>query len=147
MANGRIYRSPINPKKEMKIISRKFIWRVLQISLAVIILGGFVAAQKAKKTLSAQDFYNRGAAQMEREDFPAALENFDRAIRLNSGEAKFFLKRGECYYEIYEFEKAFEDYNRTIELKPDYVEAYVNRAVWYSRDYFRAENYRQAVAD
>ena len=104
MANGRIYRSPINPKKEMKIISRKFIWRVLQISLAVIISGGFVAAQKAKKTPSAEGFYNRGAAQMERKDFLNAIENFDRAIRLTPGEAKFFLKRGECYYEIYQFE-------------------------------------------
>jgi tetratricopeptide (TPR) repeat protein len=126
---------------------KKYVLRILQIGLAAMILGGFVAAQKAKKTPSAEGFYNRGAAQMEREDFLAAIENFDRAIRLKPGEAKFLLKRGECYYEIYEFEKAFEDYNRTIELKPDYVEAYVSRAIWYSRDYFRAENYRQAVAD
>jgi len=112
---------------------KKVIRQILQISLAVILLGGFVSAQKNKSQLSADDYYASGLANKKSEDCGNAIADFDKAIELNSRDARFYKERGECLSEVASGDEALADFNKAIEIKPNYAEAYAGRGYFYLR--------------
>lgn len=62
--------------------------------------------------------------------FPAAaLEKFDAAIALNTGEVNAWYNRGNALRVLRRFEEAMSSYRRCIRLRPDHVEAHINMGV------------------
>ncbi len=68
-----------------------------------------------------QDLYNE------------ALEDYEKAITLNSEDALIFYNRGVLYNSDSKHEEALQDYNKAIELNPKFSFAYINRGILYSK--------------
>jgi tetratricopeptide (TPR) repeat protein len=76
-------------------------------------------------------------------NYLAALQDGDRAIKLNPGFADAYFRRGLTYAELGDLELALTDYSTTIEINPQHINAYIQRS-WI---YFRQKNYQLATAD
>jgi tetratricopeptide (TPR) repeat protein len=64
-------------------------------------------------------FYHRGSHYYtSMNNIRKALSDFNKAIKLNDGEASYFSSRGVCYYDLNNLELAIKDFNRVIELNP-----------------------------
>ena len=79
--------------------------------------------------LSAEDYFNRGIAKIEKGDWAGAIADFDRAIKLKPDYAKAYVNRGIAKIEKGDWAGAITDYDSANKLKPDYAEAYVNRGI------------------
>ena len=73
-------------------------------------------------------YNNRGVAYSKLGQYKNAIEDFSKAIALNSNYYTGYNNRGLAYANLGQYENAIEDYNNAINLKPDYVKAYNNRA-------------------
>ena len=58
-----------------------------------------------------------------------AIEDFNKIIELNPGNAYVHYNRGIEWGKKGEYDKAIDDYTKAIELKPDYADAYYNRGI------------------
>ncbi len=76
---------------------------------------------------TALPYGNLGHYYRDQKQYKKALENYDRAVQLNTREGKTFNSRGKTYFDMGNATKALEDYNRSIEMDPDRAEFYVNR--------------------
>jgi tetratricopeptide (TPR) repeat protein len=93
-------------------------------------------------------FYKRGNAYSQKEDYDQAIQDYDRAIRLNPGQAIAFSNRGVAYARKGNYDWAIQDYDQAIRLNPKHADAFSNRGAAYAHkgDYDRAiENYDQAI--
>ena len=95
------------------------------------------------------DFYNRGIAHKNKDDYDQAIANYTHAIRLNPNLAKAFINRGNVYAAgKNDLDLAIADYDQAIWLDPKLASAYFNRGVayGYKADYDRAiADYTQAI--
>lgn len=83
---------------------------------------------KLKQKL-AKVYNNRGLAYGHKEKFnlDKAIEDYNKAVDLDSDFAKTYNNRGLAYAEKKEFDKAIGDYDKAINLRPDYALVYCNR--------------------
>ena len=72
-----------------------------------------------------------------------ALEDFNRAIKIDPTRADGYLGRANSLNTLGKYSKALEDYHRVIEIEPDLANVYVNRAIAYSH----LKEYKKAIAD
>lgn len=83
-------------------------------------------------------YYNGG-----RENFAAALNDFDKAIRIASDCEPAYFGRATVYCAFGNYYRALQDFDRVIKLNPDYPDTYSCRG----GVYVALKNYRQAIAD
>jgi tetratricopeptide (TPR) repeat protein len=86
---------------------------------------------------------NRGFALQSRGYPDRALEDYDRALELDSGYADAYNNRGNIHTNWGEFDQAISDYNKAIELRPKDPVAYNNRSLAYKVK----GDFGQAIAD
>ena len=98
-------------------------------------------SKKAKK------FFNKGLKHYNKCEYENAIENYTKAIKINSNYAGAYNNRGNIYYNKGEYDKAIMDYNEEIRLNHNYTEAYNNKGnIYYNKgeydkaimDYYRA---------
>jgi tetratricopeptide (TPR) repeat protein len=110
---------------------------------------GFSLWDNAVKTSpSALAYSNRGYALYLRHDYARALDDYNRAIEINSTYAPIFNKRGNVLNAVGDLEHAIEDYTQAIAIDPRYAQAFNNRGVVYKikGDFGRAaEDFLEAV--
>ena len=102
--------------------------------------------------LSDQDlaivFNNRGFAYYNKKNYDHAIEDYDRATRLNPNDSDPFYRRGLAYFEKNEYNRAIQDFDEALKLKPDSVAALQKRGLAYEakRDYDQAiRDYDRAI--
>jgi tetratricopeptide (TPR) repeat protein len=103
---------------------------------------------EGEETEEAEQHYNKGVELREEGLHDQAIEEYDRAIELDSDYADAYVGRGDAYYYLGEYQPAIEDYDQAIELDPDFADAYVGRgdAYYYLGEYQPAiEDYDQAI--
>lgn len=104
--------------------------------LGIVLLGGLVlmgvaqlmgrpSAERATAALE------KGMAELDAGQPQQAIKQLDRAIKLDSGNARAFQQRGNAYYDSGNLEQAIADYSQAIQLNPSYVDAYLNRGLAY----------------
>ncbi len=71
--------------------------------------------------------FNKGNAEFYLNDFQAAFEDFDKAVKLDPQYYLAIGNRGTARYQLRDYQGALEDYNRAIELNPQYTDAINNR--------------------
>jgi len=77
-----------------------------------------------------EGYYNRAKLYAEhKKEFQKAFEDYNKAIQLNTSNAKYFLGRGMVYRVAKQYELAMKDLNKSLELNPSYAKAYENRGV------------------
>lgn len=90
---------------------------------------------------SANNYYGRGRAYANLDNYQQAISDFSRAIQLDALNALFYYERGRAQAKLKNYQLAIEDYTRAIELNPSNSYAYAYRADAYQSlgDYQQAE--------
>ena len=84
-----------------------------------------------------------GISHLNTDEPEKALEDFNRAIKIDPKRADGYLGRGNSLNTLGKHREALEDYHRVIEIEPDLGNAYINRAIAYSH----LKEYKKAIAD
>lgn len=79
---------------------------------------------------SPSHFFKNGSAQYQLKNYTGALENLNRAIKLNGNYKEAYYLRALCNINLDEPEEALTDFNKAIQLDSTYKEAYFNRAFY-----------------
>lgn len=104
------------------------------------------AAPASPEKLSPGDadaFFEKGIEFGKQNQFEKAIENFDKAIRLNANRADYYASRGHAFYYMKLYTRAIEDYSKAIEKNPSFALAFSMRGL--SRT--RAGRYQEALGD
>jgi tetratricopeptide (TPR) repeat protein len=88
-------------------------------------------------------YLSRGTAYLRLKDTASAMADFDKAIGLNSRNARAYYYRGMIHMIRDEHDKAVEDFSKALELKPGYPTAKFARATSYAR----LEKFDDAASD
>jgi protein O-GlcNAc transferase len=83
----------------------------------------------AKDKASSDVFHLLGVVQSARNQFDSALENFERALALDSNNAKILTNRGIALQELGRFQEALLSHDRALVLLPNDAEVLNNRGV------------------
>lgn len=96
--------------------------------IIVAVLAGMTFVLVTMKSLPwiARHYNNRGVQRQKGRDFKAAIQDYERAISLNSTYAEAHYNLADTYEEIPNYEKALEEYQRAIDADPAFYPAYNN---------------------
>lgn len=92
-------------------------------------------------------YNNRGNLKKDMGNLPGALQDFNKAISLESIDECYY-NRGNTYLAMGKKIEAMQDYNKTLDINPKHAKALVNRGTLWKgvKDYDQAiSNYRQAI--
>eukprot|EP01012_Entosiphon_sulcatum_P015824 TRINITY_DN2079_c0_g1_i1.p1 TRINITY_DN2079_c0_g1~~TRINITY_DN2079_c0_g1_i1.p1 ORF type:complete len:569 (-),score=117.53 TRINITY_DN2079_c0_g1_i1:54-1733(-) len=85
----------------------------------------------------------RGNALFAEQKFPAAIKEYDEAIKRNPTEHTYYSNRAAAYMKLGEYNAALKDCEKALELNPTYVKAMVRKAHIY---FFRKEYHKAMQA-
>lgn len=91
----------------------------------------------------AVNYNNRGVAYAELNKHENAIEDYNKAIKLNQDYAEAYYNRGVTYYELKQPERTIKDFDTGIGMNPNYAEAYWNRSI----AYLKIGKYKEAAKD
>ena len=97
---------------------------------------------RSHSPLCAEDFNKLGINKAKERDFKGALENFDRAIKLNPDYADAYNNRASVRHELGDDPGAKKDYTEAILLNPDCAVAHNNLGIIF----YNSDDYRGAQA-
>lgn len=60
-------------------------------------------------------------------NYPAAIKQYDEAIRRDPNNASFYNNRGTAFSKLMDYGRALDDIKKALELDPQYVKAYMRR--------------------
>ena len=103
----------------------------------------FIAAGCGLGTPEFKDAVLDGASNLNRGRTEKALEDFNRAIRIDPTHQDGYLGRADTLNTMGRYEEALRDYDKALEINPSLANAYVNRAIAYSH----LGEYEKAIAD
>ena len=78
---------------------------------------------------TATSFYESGISKLSLQDYRGAIQDFNKAIKLNPNDVEAFYGRGLSKDSLEDYKGAIEDLNKAIELDPKYVEAFSGRGI------------------
>ena len=87
--------------------------------------------------------YQRGISLVRKQDYKAAILNFNQLIPINYHSAEVYYNRGLAYAELGEYHQAIEDYTKAIEINQQSADLYNYRG----NAYYKLGNYGLAMAD
>ena len=92
---------------------------------------------------TAEEYFNRGLADVKQGDLTQAIIDYTKAIEIDPKHAETYDNRGIIYEKQGNVPQAIADYNKAIELNPNYANSYNNRGLTYANQ----GNYNQAILD
>ncbi|HYA13203.1 MAG TPA: tetratricopeptide repeat protein [Syntrophales bacterium] len=93
--------------------------------------------------LSAKDITQQGLSLLREKQYPQAIEQFNKAIDLDSKAITPYILRGSAFIQMKEYEKAIDNFNQAIAAMPKEAAAYFHRG----RTYFIMKEYDKAMDD
>ena len=78
-------------------------------------------------------FRSRGNAYADKGQSDRAIEDYDKALRMNPKDDEAHYKRGNVYLVMGQYDRAIEDYDQAIRLYPAYALAFNNRGIAWRR--------------
>src|SRR5262245_60874321 len=77
-------------------------------------------------------YMERASVYAQERDYKRAIEDYSKAIELNSSQIEAYNNRGVIYTVTGEYDKAIADFDHVLQLDQDYIPGYNNRAVVYA---------------
>ena len=111
--------------------------------LIALILTLFVVTSCGFGVSKYDDAIMDGASNLNTGKPEKALEDFNRAIKMDSQKAAGYLGRANTLNIMGRYQEAIEDYDRTLDINPKLANAYINRASAYSH----LGEYEKAIVD
>jgi len=93
--------------------------------------------------LKAEDFFLQGVQELERGNFYAAIQQFAKAIELNTQYVEAYHHRGKAYAANQNLDEALNDLTHAVRLNPQYADAYASRG----QMLYDKQEFRSAIAD
>lgn len=90
-----------------------------------------------------QVYLGRGMVLESRGDIALAMNDYSKAIEMDSNFYFGYYNRGNIYFDLHKFGLAIDDFTRALRLNPKFVNAYVNRGLCY----LELKEYQNAVRD
>ncbi len=109
--------------KNRDSVSKDIAEKIASFQNQVLVEYGFNVTATFK---SAFDYGDRAIAKAELNDPLGAIEDFDKAIQLNSEYENAYVWRGEEKYKIGDYQGAISDYQLAFKLNPDNSEVFLN---------------------
>ncbi|MFN8488262.1 MAG: tetratricopeptide repeat protein [Caldilineaceae bacterium] len=76
-------------------------------------------------------------------NFERAIDDYSKAIQLDSNNASFYNNRGNALYALGKYKQAIQDYDQSIKLEPGLAQTYHNRGL----TFYALGKYEQAIQD
>ena len=92
-----------------------------------------IKGKRLNKLKLANAYYNRGSAYDDEGEFDRAIQDYDKAIKLNPKDGWAYNNRGIAYRKKGEFDRALRDYDMAIKLNPKDADIYNNRGIAYAK--------------
>jgi tetratricopeptide (TPR) repeat protein len=92
-------------------------------------IDALVERVRSHSPICAEDFHELGINKAKERDFEGAIENFNRAIKLNPDYANAYNNRANVRHELGDFPGAIEDYTEAILLNPKCSDFHRNRGI------------------
>ncbi|KAL9246802.1 hypothetical protein vseg_020294 [Gypsophila vaccaria] len=114
-------------------------------------------AEKAKKDLEQQEYFDPKIADEEREKgneffkvqkYPEAVRHYSEAIKRNPKDARAYSNRAACYTKLTAMPEALKDAEKCIELDPTFVKGYTRKGAvqFFMKEYEKAlETYQEGL--
>jgi Flp pilus assembly protein TadD len=109
------------------LVSRVVLEGIFILMLAVAAFGQQTATIPEANIQNAVTYTDLGLAKEKKGDLNGAMADFNRAIKLNPGDAAAYNARGVLRKKRGDLDGAMADYDQAIQLKPKYAFAYNNR--------------------
>jgi Tfp pilus assembly protein PilF len=90
-----------------------------------------------------RSFNSRGELYARAGRYDQAIDDFSKAISLNSGDATGYYNRGLAFDKTGQYQSAIADFDKAISLQTDFINAYINRGIIYAK----AGRYQTAIKD
>ncbi|WP_046662407.1 tetratricopeptide repeat protein [Microcystis aeruginosa] len=88
-------------------------------------------------------YVNRGILYRRQQKYELALDDYNKAIKLNPNHANAYNNRGNLYYDLQKYDLALADYDKAIEINPNFAILYYNRG----GVYYNQQKYELALSD
>ncbi|MCZ8225925.1 MAG: tetratricopeptide repeat protein [Microcystis sp. LE19-84.1B] len=88
-------------------------------------------------------YVNRGILYRDQQKYELALDDYNKAIKLNPNHANAYNNRGNLYYDLQKYDLALADYDKAIEINPNFAILYYNRG----GVYYNQQKYELALSD
>jgi tetratricopeptide (TPR) repeat protein len=89
----------------------------------------FVRGSFSSEAISARDYAAIGNTSFRQNSLPAAIDNYTKALALDSGIAEIYFNRGLAYEKQKQLDLAINDYSSALSLKPAYIRPCFHRAI------------------
>jgi tetratricopeptide (TPR) repeat protein len=123
--------------------------RILQLKVSELqTISSLTADTQKNKRSAAERYYSQGVAQLSRDDYARAIQNFERATELDPNYPEAWYQAGFCYGVLNRHQDSLKASRNAARLRPDWTEAYVNiGASSYALGQFKdaVDAYRQAL--
>lgn len=96
-----------------------------------------------KKPQIASDYFNKGVANAQANNFKEAILNFNKVIELNPQFPEAYYNRGIAKFRLQDNIGAIQDFNKAISINPSFMRSYYNRGA----AKFQLQDYQGALAD
>ncbi|MEG4106786.1 tetratricopeptide repeat protein [Microcoleus sp. S13_C5] len=115
----------INQGCTWSVRSRKWVEWLNSISVKPVRVAEQMSGNYLVGLEAVRDYFQKGNWLKDRGDLGGALENYQKALEFNPGDAEVHKKLAEVYVLQGEFEKAIASCNLAIKFKPDFAAAYL----------------------
>lgn len=108
-----------------------------------------VAEPETGTPADAEGYFEKGNELGKQNKYQKAIEQFDRAIKLNPNRADYYASRGHAFYYMKLYTRAIEDYTQAIERNSSFALAYSMRGLSHTRagQFDKAlEDYNKAIS-
>ncbi len=95
--------------------------------IAILILGFVGCTIVSAQDSTAADYFKKGDYYYRNFDYTPAVENFDKALKLDPGNINALLERGFSRNILKDYTGAISDFTEVLKLNPDHRWAYISR--------------------